>query len=55
MDTQILEKQIFTNDVIISWLQYYSKNTSVDLEHVKMIDITKKNKNIIPGSLTVEY
>ncbi len=36
MDTQILEKQIFTNDVIISWLQYYSQNTNVDLEHVKM-------------------
>ena len=48
MDKQILEKQIFTNDVIISWLQYYSQNTSVDLEHVKMIDITKKNKNVIP-------
>lgn len=37
-----MEKQLFTNDVIISWLQYYSQNTTVDLEHVKMIDITKK-------------
>lgn len=37
-----MEKQVFTNDVIISWLQYYSQNTAVDLEHVKMIDITKK-------------
>jgi precorrin-6Y C5,15-methyltransferase (decarboxylating) len=43
-----MEKQVFTNDVIISWLQYYSANTTVDLEHVKMIDITKKNKNVIP-------
>ena len=43
-----MDKQIFTNDVIISWLQYYSQNTTVDLEHVKMIDITKKNKNVIP-------
>lgn len=43
-----MEKQLFTNDIIISWLQYYSQNTSVDLEHVKMIDITKKNKNVIP-------
>lgn len=41
-------EQIFTNEVIISWLQYYAKNTTVDLEHVKMIDITKKNKNVIP-------
>lgn len=43
-----MEQQIFTNEVIISWLQYYAKNTSLDLEHVKIIDITKKNKNIIP-------
>lgn len=43
-----MEKQVFTNEVILSWLQYYSQNTSIDLEHVKMIDITKKNKNVIP-------
>lgn len=43
-----MEKQIFTNDIILSWLQYYSQNTPLDLEHVKIIDITKKNKNVIP-------
>lgn len=43
-----MEEQIFTNEVILSWLQYFAKNTSLDLEHVKMIDITKKNKNVIP-------
>ncbi len=43
-----MEQQIFTNEIILSWLQYYAKNTTVDLEHVKMIDITKKNKNVIP-------
>lgn len=43
-----MEQQIFTNEVIISWLQYYAKNTTLDLEHVKIIDITKKNKNVIP-------
>lgn len=43
-----MEQQIFTNEVILSWLQYYAKNTTLDLEHVKMIDITKKNKNLIP-------
>lgn len=43
-----MEKQIFTNDVILAWLQYYSQNTTIDLEHVKIIDITKKNKNVIP-------
>jgi precorrin-6Y C5,15-methyltransferase (decarboxylating) len=43
-----MEQQIFTNDIILSWLQYYSQNTPIDLEHVKIIDITKKNKNVIP-------
>lgn len=43
-----MEQQIFTNEVILSWLQYYAGNTSLDLEHVKMIDITRKNKNVIP-------
>ena len=43
-----MEQQIFTNEVILSWLQYYAKNTTLDLEHVKIIDITKKNKNVIP-------
>ncbi|MCQ2522866.1 MAG: precorrin-6B methylase [Lachnospiraceae bacterium] len=40
--------QLFTNTHIISWLQYFSDNTEVDLEHVKLLDITRKNKNIIP-------
>ena len=43
-----MEKQIFTNEINLSWLQYYAKNTTIDLEHVKIIDITKKNKNVIP-------
>lgn len=43
-----MEQQVFTNEVILSWLQYYAGNTEVDLEHVKMIDITGKNKNVIP-------
>lgn len=43
-----MTEQLFTNEVILSWLQYYAKNTDIDLEHVKMIDITKKNKNVIP-------
>ena len=44
-----MQQQIFTNEVILSWLQYYAKNTTLDLEHVKIIDITKKNKNLIPA------
>lgn len=43
-----MEKQVFTNEIILSWLQYYTGNTTIDLEHVKIIDITRKNKNVIP-------
>lgn len=43
-----MAEQLFTNTHIISWLQYFSENTDLDLEHVKLLDITKKNKNIIP-------
>jgi len=40
---------IFTNAHILSWLQYFAANLpEIDLEHVKILDITKKNKNLIP-------
>ncbi len=41
-------EQLFTNEIILAWLQYFAKNTTIDLEKVKMIDITRKNKNVIP-------
>ena len=40
--------ELFTNEKILSWLHYYAKHTPVDLERVKMLDITQKNKNVIP-------
>lgn len=43
-----MENNIFTNTHIISWLQYFAGNTDIDLEHVKILDITRKNKNLIP-------
>ncbi len=43
-----MEKQLFTNTTILSWLTYFSENTEIDLEHVKILDITRKNKNLIP-------
>ena len=39
-----MEKQLFTNEIILSWLQYFAENTPVDLEQIKMMDITKRNK-----------
>ncbi len=43
-----MESKLFTNTHILSWLQYFSENTDIDLEHVKILDITRKNKNLIP-------
>lgn len=43
-----MENKLFTNAHILAWLRYFSDNTEVDLERVKMIDITRKNKSLIP-------
>lgn len=42
------DNNIFNNTHVLAWLQYFSENTEVDLEHVKILDITRKNKNLIP-------
>lgn len=44
-----MEKHLFNNTHVLAWLQYFSDNTQVDLEHVKILDITRKNKNLIPA------
>jgi len=42
-------ESLFTNTHILSWLQYFASSMpEIDLEHVKILDITKKNKNLIP-------
>ena len=43
-----MDNRLFTNTHILEWLQYYAENTHVDLEKVKILDITRKNKNLIP-------
>ena len=43
-----MEDRLFTNAHILAWLQYFADNTQVDLEKVKLLDITRRNKNLIP-------
>ena len=43
-----MENYLFSNSHILAWLQYFAENTKVDLEKVKILDITRKNKNLIP-------
>ena len=40
--------QMFNNAQILAWLQYYAENTDIDLQKIKILDITGKNKNLIP-------
>jgi precorrin-6B methylase 2 len=43
-----VEKTMFTNEVILAWLQYFSQNVDFNLAKLKMLDITGQNKNLIP-------
>jgi len=43
-----VERTMFTNEIILSWLQYFSQNVDINLSKLKMLDITGKNKNLIP-------
>lgn len=39
---------IFSNETILSWLLYFSQTTDISLSELKILDITGKNKNLIP-------
>jgi len=43
-----VEQTMFTNEVILSWLHYFSERVDINLAKLKMLDITGKNKNLIP-------
>lgn len=47
-----MEQTMFTNDVILSWLRYFSAHVDLNLAKVKMLDITGRNKNLIPAVMT---
>ena len=44
-----MELTIFTNEVILSWLEYFSRNVDINMAKLKILDITGKNKNLIPA------
>ncbi len=43
---------MFSNEVILSWLAYFSKHVDINLTEIKMLDITGKNKNLIPAVMS---
>ncbi len=40
--------ELFTNEKILSWLDYFTKDSDLEIAKIKIIDITRKNKNLIP-------
>ncbi|QOX65176.1 precorrin-6B methylase [Anoxybacterium hadale] len=47
-----MEQIIFSNETILSWLKYFSGHTDISLAELKILDITGKNKNLIPTVMT---
>ncbi|MBQ9412299.1 MAG: precorrin-6B methylase [Oscillospiraceae bacterium] len=43
-----MEERMFGNTHILAWLEYFAQSVPVDLEKIKILDITRKNKNLIP-------
>ena len=47
-----MAQAMFTNEIILSWLAYFSKHVDINLTEIKMLDITGKNKNLIPAVMS---
>lgn len=43
-----MESRLFTNDAILAWLRYFAEHVDINLADVRMLDITGRNKNLIP-------
>lgn len=44
-----MEQTMFTNEVILSWLRYFSRNVEINLAKLKLLDVTGPDKNLIPA------
>ena len=44
-----MTKPDFNNELILQWLSYFSQHSELDLGTLKILDITRENKNIIPA------
>lgn len=44
-----MEQPLFTNEIVLSWLRYFSRNVDINLLEIKLLDITGRNKNLIPA------
>ena len=42
-----MAKNLFSNEDVLKWMQYFADNSPIDLEQITMMDVTKGNANII--------
>jgi len=47
-----VDETIFSNEVILAWLKYFSDHVDINLATLKMLDITGRNKNLIPAVMS---
>lgn len=47
-----MEANLFDNEQVLAWLRYFMENANLDLARVKILDITRKNKNLLPTVLS---
>lgn len=47
-----MDETIFSNEVILAWLKYFSDHVDINLATLKMLDITGRNKNLIPAVMS---
>ncbi|MBE5891106.1 MAG: precorrin-6B methylase [Lachnospiraceae bacterium] len=43
-----MAENLFENTAVLEWLNYFAENMDIDVKKVKILDITTKNKNLIP-------
>ena len=43
------QASVFTNDRILDWMKYFSDRTEMSVETTKLMDVSVKNKNVIPA------
>jgi len=48
----LVDETIFSNEVILAWLKYFSDHVDINLATLKMLDITGRNKNLIPAVMS---
>lgn len=47
--SRTMKNSAFTNEQILSWVQYFGTQTSIDLERIKIVDMSREDKNLLPA------